>query len=340
MHPYKSLPDRAFWARGVAAEHPLAPRDIYQPKFRLKPTDKIATAGSCFAQHVGRQLRSRNFPVLDYEPAPPGLGARANKYGYEMFSARYGNVYTSRQLLQLVGEAFGERTVKNWIWTRDGRYFDAFRPAIEPNGLSSDTEVRAHRKQHLEAVRQVLLDMDVFVFTLGLTETWAIGDVVFPLAPGVVADGPKAKFLNLSHSDVLADMQAVLGLLDRVREGRPLRVLLTVSPVPLAATASGQHVLAATTYSKAVLRSVAGELSLGANIDYFPSYELVSSHWSRGVFFDADLRNVNAAGVGVVMSAFFAAHAAPKPLPGLLDLAGAPSGDVQCEEALLARFGK
>ena len=40
-----------------------------------------------------------------------------------------------------------------------------------------------------------------------------------------------------------------------------LRFLLTVSPVPLTATASGQHVLTATTYSKSVLRSAAGFLS-------------------------------------------------------------------------------
>ena len=58
----------------------------------------------------------------------------------------------------------------------------------------------------------------------------------------------------------------------------PLRVVLTVSPVPLTATASDRHVLVANTYSKAVLRAVAEELYLESPyIDYVPSFELVTN---------------------------------------------------------------
>jgi hypothetical protein len=88
-----------------------------------------------------------------------------------------------------------------------------------------------------------------------------------------------------------------------------VRFLLTVSPVPLTATASSDHVLTATTYSKSVLRAVAGQLTQEhADIDYFPSYELIASHWSGGAFFDLNLRTVTSDGVEAAMRLFFSQH--------------------------------
>src|SRR5690606_16152155 len=88
-HPYSNLPSSAFWSRGVVQQHPLAPVGVYSPKFPISKTDKVMTAGSCFAQHVGRQLKSRGYNVLDYEPAPPGMGAGAQDFGFKMYSGRY-----------------------------------------------------------------------------------------------------------------------------------------------------------------------------------------------------------------------------------------------------------
>ena len=43
-------------------------------------------------------------------------------------------------------------------------------------------------------------------------------------------------------------------------------------------------------------------------IDYFPSYELISSHVSRGALHEQNLRNVNAEGVAAAMQMFFSQH--------------------------------
>ena len=56
-HPYLNLPETAFWRAGVADADPAAPLNLYRPKFPLDRDAGIATAGSCFAQHVGRALR-------------------------------------------------------------------------------------------------------------------------------------------------------------------------------------------------------------------------------------------------------------------------------------------
>jgi hypothetical protein len=85
-----------------------------------------------------------------------------------------------------------------------------------------------------------------------------------------------------------------------------LKIILTVSPVPLTATNSGKHVLIATMQSKSILRAVAGQLSDEYSyIDYFPSYEIINSAVFKGVFFEPNQRNVNPHGVSFVMDHFF-----------------------------------
>lgn len=106
--------------------------------------------------------------------------------------------------------------------------------------------------------------------------------------------------------------------------------------MPLAATATDNHVLVATTYSKSVLRSVAGELSEDhADIHYFPSYEIISSHPARGMFFEPDLRNVNPFGVDLVMRHFFSGPLAAE----FGDARGGPEPelDLICDEEKLDR---
>ena len=248
---------------------------------------------------------------MDMEPAPPVFAstADARRWGYGVFSCRYGNIYTTRQLVQLFDEAHGNRTPVERVWEKDGRFFDALRPGIDPVGQDSPETILALRALHLEAVRNMFAELDVFVFTLGLTEGYELvqDGSIFPMAPGTVAgtyDPSKHVFRNLRHAEIRSDIENFWERLLKVNPGA--RMLLTVSPVPLAATASDNHVLVATTYSKSVLRSVAGELAEDfENVFYFPSYEIINTHPARGMFYEPDLRNVNLFGVNYVMTHFF-----------------------------------
>ncbi|MES2303044.1 MAG: GSCFA domain-containing protein, partial [Pseudomonadota bacterium] len=79
----------------------------------------------------------------------------------------------------------------------------------------------------------------------------------------------------------------------------------TVSPVPLVATAENRHALVATTYSKSVLRVVAEEVArTDSRVEYFPSYEIITGSYSRGRYFESDLRSVTPEGVAHVMRVF------------------------------------
>lgn len=344
VSPYEGKPPKSFWKRAVAPKNPESFENLYEKKFAITADMKIATAGSCFAQHIARNMRQRGYQVIDAEPPPAGISPElAAQYGYGVYSARYGNLYYVRQLLQIANEALGNWAPSDWIWEKKGRFFDALRPLVEPEGHSSPEEVVAHRQHHLTKVRQVLETCDVFVFTFGLTEGWQHNEsgTVYPTAPGTAAgsfDPAKYSFVNFGFIDVYADFLEFKHLLERIN--RNVKFLVTVSPVPLAATATDAHVLPATIYSKSVLRAVAGELANEfRNVDYFPSYEIITNVLSGSWFYDvaSGFRNVTPRGVDVAMSYFFAQHkiGAKKVAQRALS-----KDDVICEEVMLEAFGK
>ncbi len=306
-HPYKSLPDQAFWSRSISNIQMNDVDPVVQGAFLFSETDKIATAGSCFAQHIARVLQKEGFNYFVSETIHP-LAPRALKMesSYGEFTARYGNIYTSTQLVQLFDRAYGTFSPDVDYWVRkDGKYCDPFRPNIEPNGFFSVAELRADREKHFRAVRRAFEELDVFVFTLGLTEAWmAKSDgAVYPLCPGVAGgefDDSKHEFKNLSVADVASDMALFI---EKLRSVNPdAKVILTVSPVPLVATAVDQHVLLSTTYSKSVLRVAAEEVCAKfENVAYFPSYEIITGSFNNGRYYLQDARSVHPAGVAHVM---------------------------------------
>lgn len=340
---YSDLDRRAFWRTGVVEAGSVAVPDLYRKRFSIAPEWNIATAGSCFAQHIAGHLMRAGYNMMNVEPAPSGLPeARRRTFGYSLYSGRYGNIYTVRQLRQLIEESLGEIPVEPVVWEKEGRFFDACRPAVEPEGLATSEEVYKARRAHLARLRHLFRDMDLFVFTMGMTETWEHVDTgrVVPIAPGVIAgEDRQAQYTlkNLSHDEVVADFQSLMHTLSTHRT-KPLHYILTVSPVPITATASGQHALAASIYTKSVLRAAAGCLyAQHAEIDYFPGYEVVMNPAARGTLFGPNLRNVSAEGVDVTMQMFFSEHSPHHTVPR--DLSAAYQDDLQCEEALLEAFG-
>jgi hypothetical protein len=310
--PFSSKHKTAFWKNCREGQDFLT-ADIFKPRHMLSAGDRIATAGSCFAQHIGSYVRKSDLNFVDVEPAPHGLATDiAKTYGFEMFSARYGNIYTPRQLRQLLSDAVTGEVHDAAVWEQDGAVFDGLRPGVEPDGYSSVRELKAHRRDHLARVHSIFEQTDIFIFTLGLTEIWQDSQtgLVFPTAPGVVAgkyDASAHSHKNLRFNEVMEDLDVALKL---IREFAPdMQVLLTVSPVPLTATATDQHVLAATTYSKSVLRAAAEETMINHDfVDYFPSYELITGAPFSANAYSSNLRSVRRAAVDRVMSVFFGAH--------------------------------
>lgn len=345
-HPYRGLPDHQFWKKAVSDVEAAAVDPVVSGRTRIERDTRIATAGSCFAQHIARALSGSGYNYFVPEAGEglsPDVAVRRN---YGVFSCRYGNIYTAEQLAQLFDRAEGRFLPKDDVWRRpDGRYVDAFRPQIEPDGFATEAEVRASRDEHLAAVRRMAKEAEVFVFTLGLTEAWRSRQdgAVYPLAPGVAGgemDPTRYEFCNFDVEETSAALERALQHLWSVNPR--VRVILTVSPVPLAATYEARHVLVATTYSKSVLRVVADAAARRHEaVEYFPSFEIITGAFNRGAYYEPDLRSVTADGVGHVMRLFMRHNTTP--LKATSNIAAPVDREAQegqaiiCEEALLAK---
>lgn len=357
-NPYRNLPSSAFWRSAVADKFPLDIESLWTPKHEILREDRIITAGSCFAQHIGRALTARGYNWYDAEPAPTFVSDELKrKFNYGIFSFRTGNIYTAALLRQWIGWALNDEEVPDEAWEEDGRWFDPFRPAIEPHGFEGRDEMYASREATLLAIRRAVEQSSLLVFTLGLTEGWSNSKSghVYPMCPGTIRgkfDAEMHVFGNSQFPQIRKDIDETLEILRSANDR--MKFLFTVSPVPLTATATHQHVLTATTYSKGVLRAIAGDISERPDSDYFPSYEIITGIPYRSMFFEPNMRSVSLHGVTHVMNSFFDCLRAR--FPGSSDL-GNEGGEIecqkerefgtngnmvpelQCEEELLAAFG-
>jgi hypothetical protein len=335
-HPYRGLPADQFWSTAIKPVPAEALDPVRDAKFTFSPKDPVAAAGSCFAQHIARHLQAAGYNYLQTEQP-----LTADE---PVFSARFGNLYTVRQLRQLLLAAYGLHRPTDTVWKRrDGRFIDPLRPQLFPAGFATAADVTSARRLHLQAVRRVFQECRIFVFTLGLTEAWLAPDgTALPVPPGVLGaeSAGEATFHNFTVAEMRADMDAFLGDLFAVNP--KVHVILTVSPVPLVATYENRHVLVSNTYSKAALRVVAEETANAhPEVAYFPSYEIITAPQVAGRYFEPDLRSVRPEGVEHVMR-IFAAHmmsdkATPEPAePTARDEVIVPTEEARARYAAMA----
>jgi hypothetical protein len=311
--PYHTLSPTSFWRQAVAERSTSDLDPHLESRFRFARDARIASAGSCFAQNISRALQTRGYNYHVTETAPGYLTPeQRERFSYGVFSARYGNIYTTLQLLQLIQRAFGAFSPADQFWTdSEGRVFDLLRPRIAPKGFVSIIEAEADVRQHLKAVRQLIETTDVFIFTLGLTECWVsrADGTVYPTCPGCGSagdyDDAKYAFANLSVTETTGYLAEAINLMSAANP--KLQIILTVSPVPLVATMEPRHVLQATTYSKSVLRVAAEEMvQRYDNVHYFASYEIITTAKNAGTYFADDARSITVDGVARAMDVFFA----------------------------------
>jgi hypothetical protein len=333
-NPYRNLPDCRFWKKGVELSDPLAMDNIHTPQLEFSREDVIVTMGSCFAQHIANWLRAREFNVPFYDTT--------DNIKAQSFSANYGNIYSVRQGLQLLREITGQHKCSEPCWHTEGGLLDPLRPNIFAQPFQSHKDVDKSRKDHLEAVRQAFGELDLLVMTLGLTEAWRIREcgTVLPTAPGVLGGKyvpDHYEFVNFRYSEILADLESLCKELTQLRGGRSFRMIVTVSPVPLTATAEDRHILSSSVYSKSVLRAVAGDFCADHDFaEYFPSFEIINNPAARSAFFEDNFRGVKTDSVATVMGVFERAYIPENEEAQLSEMA--EIGDVDCEDLLLEAF--
>lgn len=304
-HPYRHMEKQAFWKKAVS--NSFSNEMLVQDTPLLKRGEKFGSAGSCFAGNIIPYLTAAGFEYVKHNNQPNSDNiSYVENFNYHLFSAAYGNLYTAQHLLQILLEATGEFTPSIDRWYDGERVIDPYRPGLKYTA-SSDVEFDLLKKDYLNSVIRAFREMDVFVFTLGLTEAWIceLDDSVFPACPGTISgkfDPAIHKFKNYSVSEIVTAMQLAFSILRKINP--ELKIIVTVSPVPLVATATGNHVVNATMYSKSVLRVAAEEICRQcAYAKYFPSFEIVTGPQAPDSYFEANKRDVSNEAITAVMDA-------------------------------------
>lgn len=294
----------AEWGNRAAGNRvePVAKPEFDVP-FRLTPGQRIFTIGSCFARNVESELQRRGFviPAIDLLKTPE----------FEAIGTRVLNNYGTPSIYNELAWAFGEQTFEpkdHILEAMPGKFVDMhLGPGIKPEAWE---EAKAKRDAITNAYR-LAATCEVAIITLGLAETWFDTRTGFYVnaapRPGMIRNEPDRFQLHvLSYQNTYDYLKRALEILRR--HAPEMRVILTVSPVPLNVTHRPIDVMVANTYSKSVLRTAAEEAVVRHDfVTYFPSYESVTLS-DRKLAWRDDLRHVTddlvAFNVGRMIDAF------------------------------------
>jgi len=288
------------------------PELMIRPKFRIPASMPVFASGSCFAREVEDSLAAQGFevstrcdelftrpPLLHDAAAQPGVRPRS-------YLNRYNTMSMRDEFAHLLG-ADPEIEAGVLVYplgqgaAADLHYSQSLRQADVPATLARRQAVRECLGPRLRRCRLVVL-------TLGMAECWFDERAGRYLnnTPGprvLAAFGDRLCVRLTRFEEHLHALESLYGMLQRVH-GEDFRIVLTVSPVPLERSFLGRDVVLANTYSKSVLRAVAEEFAaFRANVDYFPSFELVSFA-DPAEAWEWDHRHVRPALVDHIMASF------------------------------------
>ena len=244
-----------------------------QQSFMATPSDTFFIVGSCFARNIEEWLIESGVRVLSTEFDLMDLGATtARKTG--IF-----NKYTPQSILQEFQWASGEREFDERLILGVGsQFYDA---QLRSNTGFGTLEQMLQRREQIREYFAQAFEADIIVITLGLTETWFDHEAnaflnATPDPKAMAANKERFSFHNLGAEECLSLLREMHGIIKRHgKEGQ--RVVITVSPVPLGRTFSGEDIIVANMTSKTTLRVAAKTFADETEgVDYFPSYEAVT----------------------------------------------------------------
>jgi hypothetical protein len=268
------------------------------PKFELHASDVFFCVGSCFARNIEEHLIYRGIRVESRRIAFSDSATRANAFV---------NKFTPGSILnELRWSLAGETYPPESIVEDDGAWRDLqLAPWASALPLADALERRRVVQEYFARIRNA----DVVVVTLGLVETWydTQASVALNAAPSFWMSRRFPGRFRLVVTDYTANLAAVNAIVELItRHGAAgVRIVLTVSPVPMTQTFSADDVLVANTYSKSTLRAVAADAARErAHVQYYPAYDTITVSNRSLAYNQSDNLHVTDAAVSAVTEHF------------------------------------
>jgi len=210
----------------------------HEPKFLTKAT-RFFTMGSCFARNLAMSLSQSGYAAHHME------------------------------ISEYINTTFANRVFVDWLRGAD----------IDPAIRDRITELlpQAWSKEN---TLEVIKSSDVFILTLGVAAAFfdrATGAFVLP-RPSALNSRALAEKYQFRTASVQENTDNVRYLIDFVRSVAPgIRIVVTVSPVPILASFEHESAVQADCLSKSTMRLVAHEVVNNSGIEnilYWPSFEV------------------------------------------------------------------
>lgn len=289
--------------RSVEADFP---RLAVNPKFTIAPSDRIFTIGSCFARNIEAELEERQIEVITARHKLPD-----SLYELSGIGARNGalNAYTPHSMLDTLRLIEREDARTAGVLRMGDEQMDMVTSGLR---VMNDDEARQVRAMVLDTYAD-LPEAGLVIITLGYTETWWDNrDKMFVnRSPAgsvkTVKHADRYSFINVSAPQVIEALNEIVAIIRKRTEGRA-KIIFTVSPVPLHGTFTDRDVVSANAYSKATLLSAAvTAVQHHDDVDYFPSYELVTMANPASTW-EADGMHVGRPAIAKVMDSFLGSY--------------------------------
>jgi hypothetical protein len=265
----------------------------------LRCGGNVFAIGSCFARRIEDALMRAGAPCLSQSDALKVEGARLFGTGWEFWN-KY-NTYSILSELRwaLESPGFEESALvevePNRYWDYHlhlGRYRDL---GAESSAGSRHVLVTFHRA--VSALFGAVRAAQIVIVTLGLNEVWLDSQTGLRLT-----DPPSRRIVDKLPGRFVFEVPTVEENLHNLEQVYTLlrshcphlaQIIVTVSPVPLGATFSGQDVLVANTLSKSALRYVASAWATQhSDVVYAPVFEMAINS-RRDIVWEEDQLHVS-----------------------------------------------
>lgn len=252
----------------------------WMPSQPIISTDsRVVAIGSCFAGYFILWLADHGFNTK-IPQSPYNALLR--------FGSEFENVAVIAQQFRW---AFGELDKNSLLWIDKNKTF---------------FEATEERRQ---LVKDTLLNTDVLLITLGLSEVWYDLQSGEPMWRAITSD----HFNPKQHVFKVESMEQTIFWLNTIERLRDkyiphMKIVFTLSPIRFSATFRTVSAFTANNASKAILRASLDEFlrnhsqKVNQNLFYFPSYEFVMEYFFNS--FESDNRHVSSTIVNHIIHYF------------------------------------
>lgn len=239
------------------------------PRFSLPSGTSVFMIGSCFSRSVEERLRGFRVPTMDLTIPSGERPGRPNGVL---------NEYNPGTICQRLEHAATKSSFGDHCIAPDG---DGFLDLLLPDYVAPcRTERLLERRDEVDQVYSALPGCEAVIITFDLIEAWydKKADLYLnriPPAAFLMAERDRFELhvLDIDETERLFERTVAA-----VRSVGVKKIILTVSPVPLEGTYTGQDSTVANNFSKSVLIVCANRLCRSyPDVDYFPGYEIVMS---------------------------------------------------------------